>query len=220
MQCLHLTADRESMTTMNSDLPCVSRETRQRLDVIVAQLRKWQARINLIAPSTMSEIESRHVADSLQLAGLAQDARRWVDLGSGGGFPGLVVAAVLVDAPGASMTLIESNAKKCAFLRETARVAGLPVTVICERIETAVPALSGAFDIVSARALAPLIRLLDYAEPLLAAGATGLFPKGQDVDDELRTALQAWNLRHDLIQSSTEDSARIVRVTSASRRKT
>jgi 16S rRNA (guanine527-N7)-methyltransferase len=198
----------------------VSRETRVRLDAIVSQLRKWQARINLVAPSTMAEIESRHVKDSLQLAALAPEATRWVDLGSGGGFPGLVVAAVLADRPDARMTLIESNAKKCAFLRETARVAGLPVMVICERIEVAVPALKGSYDVVSARALAPLSQLLDYAEPLLATGTIGLFPKGQDVDDELQSALQAWNLAYDLIQSSTEDSARIVRVISANRLRT
>jgi 16S rRNA (guanine527-N7)-methyltransferase len=198
----------------------VSRETRVRLDAIVSQLRKWQARINLVAPSTMAEIESRHVKDSLQLAALAPEATRWVDLGSGGGFPGLVVAAVLADRPDARMTLIESNAKKCAFLRETARVAGLPVTVICERIEVAVPALKGGYEVVSARALAPLSQLLDYAEPLLATGTIGLFPKGQDVDDELQSALQAWNLAYDLIQSSTEDSARIVRVISANRLRT
>jgi 16S rRNA (guanine527-N7)-methyltransferase len=198
----------------------VSRETRRRLDAIVGQLRKWQPRINLVAPSTMSEIEARHIADSLQLPALAPQARRWVDLGSGGGFPGLVAAAVLADTPAADVILIESNAKKCAFLRETARVAGLPVTVVCERIEAAVPRLSGPFDVVSARALAPLPALLAYAEPLIAAGATGLFPKGQDVDDEVRAALRAWNFDHDLIQSSTEDGARIVRVTTAARRQT
>lgn len=197
----------------------VSRETRDRLNIIVEQLRKWQPRINLVAQSTMDEIETRHIADSLQLAALAPDARHWVDLGSGGGFPGLVVAAVLAETPGATTTLIESNAKKCAFLRETARLAQLPVTVICERIEKVVPTLTKAADVVSARALAQLDQLLDYAEPLLRAGATGLFPKGQDVDDEIRTALLTWNFSHDLIQSVTEDSARIVRVTSASRRR-
>jgi 16S rRNA (guanine527-N7)-methyltransferase len=196
----------------------VSRETRLRLDAIIAQIRKWQPRINLIAPSTMKEIETRHVADSLQLAGLADGARRWVDLGSGGGFPGLVVAAVLAETPGSEVVLIESNAKKCAFLRETVRVAKLPVTVICERIETAIPLLPGRFEVVSARALAPLSVLLSLAEPLIAAGAIGIFPKGRDVDDDIKSALQAWNFRHDLIQSSTERGARIVRITSATRR--
>lgn len=196
----------------------VSRETRARLDVIVAQLMKWQPRINLVAPSTLHQVESRHLGDSLQLLAIAPDARRWVDLGSGGGFPGLVVAAALADYSGASMVLIESNAKKCAFLRETSRIAGLPVTVMCERIEQAVPRLSGRFDVVSARALASLTDLLAYAEPLIAQGTVGLFPKGQDVDDEVRHALQAWNFRHDLIQSQTEVGARVVKVTSVARR--
>jgi 16S rRNA (guanine527-N7)-methyltransferase len=190
----------------------VSRETQERLDIIEAQLRKWQPRINLVAPSTMDDIAQRHIADSLQLVELAPGARSWIDLGSGGGFPGLVVAAVLADNAVANVVLVESNAKKCAFLRETARLAELPVSVICDRIELSVPGLEGAFDVVSARALAPLTVLLGFAEPLVARGAIGLFPKGQGVDDEVRQALGAWNFRHDLIQSRTERDARIIRV--------
>jgi 16S rRNA (guanine527-N7)-methyltransferase len=197
----------------------VSRETRGRLDAIVSQLRKWQPRINLVAQSTMDDIQARHIEDSLQLVGMAPGTRMWLDLGSGGGFPGLVVAAALAADPSAHVTLIESNAKKCAFLRETARVAGLPVSVICERIETAIPRLPQRFDVVSARALASLSELLAYAEPLVADGAIGLFPKGRDVDDEIAVALRAWNFDHDLIQSSTEDGARIVRVNSIARRR-
>jgi 16S rRNA (guanine527-N7)-methyltransferase len=196
----------------------VSRETERRLEIIVAQLRKWQPRINLVSPASMADVETRHVQDSLQLHMLAPQAKSWIDLGSGGGFPGLVVAAALAEKPDAHVVLIESNAKKCAFLRETARLAALPVEVICARIEAAVPRLSRRFDAVSARALAPLSVLLGLAEPLLRAGAIGLFPKGQDVDDEVEAALRAWNLEHDLIQSRTERSARIVKVRSASRR--
>jgi 16S rRNA (guanine527-N7)-methyltransferase len=208
------------MTAAVAGLQNVSRETRARLDVIVAQLRKWQLHINLVAPSTMTNIEMRHVADSLQLVGLAPpDARTWIDLGSGGGFPGLVVAAVLVEASEGHVALVESNAKKCAFLRETARLAGLPVEVVCARIEEATPRLKRPFDVVSARALAPLSKLLDYAEPFLAQGAVALFPKGEDVDDELMQVFRAWHLEHDLIQSLTEQKARIVRVRSAKRRK-
>jgi 16S rRNA (guanine527-N7)-methyltransferase len=199
-------------------LPIVSRETQERIEIIVAQLQRWQPRINLVAQSTLSEVRTRHVADSLQLLPLAPEARRWVDLGSGGGFPGLVVAAALAERPGAEVVLIESSAKKCAFLRETARNAALPVTVICDRIETAVPGLAGSFDVVSARALAPLEALLEYSTSLISAGAVGLFPKGQDVDDEVKSALRTWNMRFDLIQSITEGGAKIVRVASASRR--
>jgi 16S rRNA (guanine527-N7)-methyltransferase len=197
----------------------VSRETFGRLEIIVSQLVKWQARINLVSPGTMTSIWQRHIADSLQLIALAPDALRWIDLGSGGGFPGLVVAAAFAEKPGFRMSLVESNGKKCAFLRETARLAGLPVEVLQGRIEEVVPKLPDRFDVVSARALAPLKLLLDLAEPLLAGGATGLFPKGQDVDDELRVATISWNLDADLIHSQTEVGAAIVMVRSASRKK-
>jgi 16S rRNA (guanine527-N7)-methyltransferase len=206
------------VTVSLSSLPDVSRETRQRLDTIEAQLRKWQPRINLVAPSTMADIARRHIADSLQLVALAPGARSWIDLGSGGGFPGLVVAAALAEIGGSSVVLVESNAKKCAFLRETARLAALPVTVVCERIERVIPALTTSFDVVSARALASLTTLLGFAEPIVARGAVGVFPKGRDVDDEIRDALGAWNFAHDLIQSRTERDARIVRVLSIARR--
>ncbi len=197
----------------------VSRETFLRLEIIVSQLIKWQARINLVSPGTMSSIWKRHIADSLQLVDLAPKALRWIDLGSGGGFPGLVVAAALADKPGFRMVLVESNGKKCAFLRETARLAGLPVDVLHGRIEDCVAGLPEGFDIVSARALAPLSILLELAAPLLGKGATGLFPKGQDVDDELRTATISWNLDADLIHSQTEVGAAIVMARSASRKK-
>jgi 16S rRNA (guanine527-N7)-methyltransferase len=196
----------------------VSRETFQRLEIIVSQLIKWQARINLVSPGTMNSIWQRHVADSIQLVSLAPNALHWIDLGSGGGFPGLVVAAAFADKLGFRMSLVESNGKKCAFLRETARLAGLPVEVLQGRIEDVVSKLPDRFDIVSARALAPLHILLELAEPLLANGAIGLFPKGQDVDDELRIATISWNLDADLIHSQTEAAAAIVMVRSASRK--
>jgi 16S rRNA (guanine527-N7)-methyltransferase len=197
----------------------VSRETFERLEIIVRQLLKWQPRINLVSPNSVPDVWRRHVADSLQLVAPAGDAKKWIDLGSGGGFPGLVVAAALADRPGFRMILVESVGKKCAFLRETSRLAGLPVDVVQGRIESVVPGLSGSFDIVSARALASLAVLLTMTEPLLATGATGLFPKGQDVDDELLTATKSWNLSADLIHSHTEAGAAIVVVTSASRKR-
>lgn len=167
----------------------------------------------------MADVENRHIQDSLQLCALAPDARTWIDLGSGGGFPGLVVAAVLAGrSPQAQVSLVESNAKKCAFLRETSRIAELPVVVFQGRIEEVVPRLGQPFDVVSARALAPLAQLLALAEPLLSRGAVGIFPKGEDVDDELKDAIRAWHLSYDLIQSQTERKARIVRVSSAVRR--
>ncbi len=197
----------------------VSRETFGRLEIIVSQLEKWQARINLVSPGTMSSVWQRHIADSLQLVALAPDALRWIDLGSGGGFPGLVVAAAFAEKPGFQMVLVESNGKKCAFLRETARLAGLPSDVLQGRIEDVVLKFPDRFDVVSARALAPLNILLELAEPLLAKGAIGMFPKGQDVDDELRSATISWNLDADLIHSETEAAAAIVMVRAASRKK-
>jgi 16S rRNA (guanine527-N7)-methyltransferase len=197
----------------------VSRETQERLAVIVAQVEKWQKHINLIAPSTLPVIWQRHVADSLQLIALASSARRWLDLGSGGGFPGLVVAAVLAEHHGSQITLVESNQKKCSFLRETARLAGLPVTVLALRIDQATPELAKfSWDVVSARALASFDQLLHMASPFIGAGAVGLFPKGRDVDDEVKLAQGTWNFSHDLIQSITEPMARIVRVTAMSHR--
>ena len=207
------------MTEGPPNLPThVSRETWSRLEVIVRQVEKWQPRINLIASATLAGIWERHVEDSLQLAALAPDADRWLDLGSGGGFPGLVVAAAFAERADFRMVLVESNGKKCAFLRETARLAGLSVTVENKRIEEFALSMQSAFDVVSARALAPLPLLLALAEPFLASGAIGLFPKGQDVEDEIEAAREAWHLESDLIQSQTEPGAAILRVRSAARR--
>lgn len=196
----------------------VSRETQARLKIIEDQLRRWQPRINLVAPNTLASAWERHIEDSLQLAGLEPEAQSWVDIGSGGGFPGLVIAAARMENPGFRMSLVESNGKKCAFLRETARLARLPVEVRNGRIEDVLPALALPVHVVSARALAPLARLLGLAEPLLKAGTIGIFPKGQDVDDEMRAASISWNLSADLIHSRTEPGAAIVRVRSASRK--
>jgi 16S rRNA (guanine527-N7)-methyltransferase len=197
----------------------VSRETQARLDLVVSQVQKWQPHINLISPASLPEIWKRHVDDSLQLMTLAQNARFWLDLGSGGGFPGLVVAAVLADYEGARVTLVESNQKKCAFLRETARIAGLPVEIFALRIDAAAVVLQERrWDVVSARALAPLTLLLEMTSEYIAAGAIGLFPKGRDVDDEILVAERTWNFSSDLIQSMTEPAARIVKVRSVQKR--
>jgi len=195
----------------------VSRETTDRLAIIVAQIEKWQPKINLIAPSTLGSIWDRHIEDSLQLVPLAPDARRWLDLGSGGGFPGLVVAAAFAEQKNVRVDLVESNGKKCGFLRETVRLAGLRADVHHMRIEEFARRNNDAFDVISARALAPLPRLIELAHPFLAPGTIALFPKGQDVETELAEARQAWNLEVDLIQSQTEPGAAILRVRAASR---
>jgi 16S rRNA (guanine527-N7)-methyltransferase len=191
----------------------VSRETEARLDRFVALLRQWQQRINLIAPSTEPTLWTRHIADSLQLLALepaARPWRTWVDLGSGGGFPGLVIACALADIPGAKVYLIESNAKKAAFLREAARITGAAAVVCPERVADFIEHAPGQIDVVTARALAPLPELLSSAHPLLKSGTVGLFPKGQDVDAELTEAAKCWNIQATLAQSRTDPRSKIV----------
>ena len=189
----------------------VSRETTQRLDRFVELLLTWQGTTNLIASSTIPHLWTRHVADSLQLIDLAPDALVWADLGSGGGFPGLVIACALADRSGGAVHLVESNAKKAAFLREAQRITGAPATVHHERIEDFVRGFEGQADAVTARALAPLKPLLDMSFPLLGKSAVvGLFPKGQNVELELGEARRSWNIKVNLVPSRTDPIARIV----------
>ena len=188
----------------------VSREIAARLDRFVELLLQWQSRTNLIAPSTLSTIWTRHIADSLQLLGLAPDARTWIDLGSGAGFPGLVLACALADTPGAKVHLVESNTKKAAFLREITRQTQVPALVHAVRIEEFVKNFLGTADVVTARALAPLDVLLKLSDPLLRSGGQGMFPKGQDVEAELTKAAKYWSMDAELVPSKTNSLARIV----------
>jgi 16S rRNA (guanine527-N7)-methyltransferase len=201
-----LTADRARALALTP----VSRETAERLDAFLAVLLAWQQRINLIAASTEEHLWTRHIADSLQLLALAPRARVWVDLGSGGGFPGLVIGCALAETAGAHVHLVEGNKKKAAFLREAARATGAPVSVHAAKIENFVKDPPRAIDMVTARALAPLPALLAYAFPLLKTGAYGLFPKGQDVARELTEAAKYWNIQASLALSRTDPKARIV----------
>jgi 16S rRNA (guanine527-N7)-methyltransferase len=203
-----LLADRTAALRLVS----VSRETITRLDRFVALLLQWQRRINLVAPSTVRTLWTRHVADSLQLVALAPDARCWVDLGSGAGFPGLVIACALADQANVEVHLVESSAKKAAFLREAVRETHAPAIVHPVRIEEFVQKFDHVPDVVTARALAPLDRLLALAFPLLQAGGMGLFPKGQDVEVELTNAAKSWKIEYDLVPSRTDASGRIVRI--------
>lgn len=194
-----------------------------RLDRFVELLRQWQNTTNLVAPSTLPEIWTRHVADSLQLLKLAPGAKRWVDFGSGGGFPGIPIACALAGRDGAMVHLIESNHKKAAFLREAVRLTGAPAKVHARRIEDVVDGLTESVEIVTARALAPLENLLAKAYPLLRDGAQALFLKGQDVEAELTQAARYWIIDADLIDSVTDAQdrmahGRIVRVRSMQRK--
>lgn len=192
-------------------LPGVSRETLVLLDCYAQELTLWQARINLVSPTTLTDLWTRHILDSAQLYALAPNARQWCDLGSGGGLPGLVLACLLKDKPGCHIHLVESNGKKAAFLRHVVTMLALPATVHAKRIEQVVPLL-GQMDIVTARALAPLSDLLAYTSSLLISGTVGLFPKGRDVEMELTDALQSWHFKATLFESCTSVDARIVEV--------
>lgn len=173
-------------------------------------LLRWQAKTNLIAPSTIPHLWTRHIADSLQLLALVPDARVWVDLGSGGGFPGLVLACALAEKPGAVIHLVESNARKAAFLREVTRVLSIPAIVHCERIKDFTKCESVTPDVVTARALAPLPELAGLVAPLLKKGAVGLLLKGQDVEAELTEATKHWKINFDMVPSKTDRAGRIL----------
>jgi 16S rRNA (guanine527-N7)-methyltransferase len=188
----------------------VSRETAARLDRFATLLLDWQSRLNLIAASTASVLWTRHIADSLQLLGMAPQARKWVDLGSGAGFPGLPIACALAEQDSAQIHLIESNNKKATFLREAIRVTGAPAIVHAERIADFSKRFRGELDVVTARALAPLPELLSIAYPLLKRGPLGVFPKGQDVDAELTGAAKCWSIDASLVPSRTDPKSRVV----------
>lgn len=174
----------------------VSRESLERLRTYVDHLETWQTKINLVAPSALPEIWTRHIADGLQLIRLIpENARTIVDIGSGSGVPGIVLAIALAERPDLRVHLIESNGKKAAFLREAVRQTGAAAKVHAVRVERLYDdrAISHA-DVVTARAVAPLPKLLELAAPLFKNGAIGLFCKGQDVDTELTEATKYWRI--------------------------
>jgi 16S rRNA (guanine527-N7)-methyltransferase len=205
-QASGLSADRERALALTP----VSRETSGRLDRLVELLIDWQQRMNLVASSTIPVLWTRHVADSLQLIALVPKARIWADLGSGAGFPGLVIACALAETEGARVHLVESNGKKVAFLREALRVTGAPAEVHAVRVGDFVDNSLEPIDVVTARALAPLPELLTMAYPLLKRGTVGVFPKGQNVGFELTEAAKCWNIQFRLSQSLTDARGQIV----------
>lgn len=194
-----------------SEIYGVSRETLMLLESYVEHLQHWQKTTNLVAPSTLSQIWSRHIVDCAQLQALQPKARLWLDLGSGGGLPGLVLACQLKEL-GGSVDLVESNSKKAAFLRHVATSLNLPARIHAERVEIAVPRLARP-DVVTARALASLTELVGYTKELLKSGVTGLFPKGRDHAAELTEAGKHWHFSYQLHASRTEPEARIIQIT-------
>ncbi len=196
----------------------VSRETEALLDRYVDLLVQWTAKTNLIAPSTLPNLWTRHISDSLQLLSLAPTAKTWVDLGSGGGFPGVVLACALAETSGANIHLIERNAKKAAFLRKAIRVTGGAGTVHLADIGDSVDILAGPINCITARALAPLHQLIGFAEPVVRKGAKALFLKGQDVEAELTEATKYWNITPRLHPSRTSGNGWIVELDGIERR--
>jgi len=199
----------------------VSRETLAGFETYERILTQWQKAVNLVSPSTLPQIWNRHFADSAQLAGLVPDtARHLVDLGSGAGFPGLVLALMLRDREvrtGVSpprVTLVESDLRKGAFLREAARNLGVAVEILSKRIENPeTQSRLQAVDVVTARAFAPLERLFTWSAEVFGPETIGLFLKGRDVPAEIEDARRVFGFGVDLVPSLTspEGSIAVVR---------
>ena len=188
----------------------VSRETLDRLDAYERLIRKWNPAINLVAPKSLDDLWRRHFTDAAQLHPLAATDVNCADIGSGGGFPGLIVAILSQElAPERTFTLIESDQRKCVFMATVARELDVTVEIKSERIEST--SVKG-FDIVSARALAPLTKLLDYAAPLLNPGGQALFLKGANAEAELTEARRRWKMEAEIIASVTDPAASVLRI--------
>jgi 16S rRNA (guanine527-N7)-methyltransferase len=191
----------------------VSRETLDRLKLYVALLEQWQPRINLVAGTTLPDVWHRHIADSAQLLAFSPEARTWLDLGSGAGFPGLVIAIMTHGGAGPRVSLIESDRRKSAFLAEVVRRTGISVEIHTARIEQiATQRMLKSVDVVSARALAPLVRLIPLSLPFFGDATLGLFPKGQDAESEVAQARVNWVFDVETTPSQTDAAARIVSI--------
>lgn len=169
-------------------------------------LGEWNEKMNLVGPSALAQFWPRHAWDSAQLLKFAPDALKWADLGAGAGFPGIILAILLKETPGAHVHLVESMAKRCRFLSEIVTTLKLPATVHNERAEK----LRIKVDIVTARACAPVSRLLGYGQPYLKGGATALFLKGRDVVSEISEATKSWNFDYDLQPSLSDPEGRVL----------
>jgi 16S rRNA (guanine527-N7)-methyltransferase len=206
----------ERFAALQSRVPNVSRETFGLLSSYAEAIERWTKSHNLVAPSTLPFIWQRHILDCCALPSLAPDACRWLDLGSGSGLPGLVIACLLRNRTESHVSLVEANGKKAGFLRHVVGSLSLNATVQACRIEDA---NVGKVDVVTARALAPLPRLLSLAEPWLTNGARGLFQKGRDYRREVEESADSWTL--DLIEhpnSATDDGGVILEVSNLRRK--
>ena len=172
----------------------VSRETESQLVHFVEMLNRWQRTHNLVSATSLDQVWSRHVADSAQLAFRFREGGRWLDLGSGAGFPGIVIAIMIANRSGAHVHLVEADRKKAAFLSVVSAELGLPTTVLAERIESVVQRWSQPLDWVSVRGLAPLKTLCEWLEPLVGIGAHAVLLKGANFDVELSAIESAWDI--------------------------
>ena len=195
-----------------SRLVPVSRETEDRLAIFVELLDRWRQKTNLISNSTFATVWTRHIADSAQLSALAPDAKRWVDMGSGAGFPGLVIAIQLAGVPGALVHCIESDGRKCAFLREAVRATGAAAAIHPQRVEAIEPKSLGTVDAVTARAFAPLPLTLELARPWMERGAIAVFPRGESAKDQIAALPEAWAYAIETLQSVVNPKAAILRI--------
>lgn len=183
--------------------PQISALATERLQIFVGLLAKWNTAINLVSPASLAEVWIRHVADSAQVLDVAPiRSARWLDMGSGAGFPGIVIALITADTPNpVEMTLVESDRRKAAFLSTVSRETGVPMIIQAARIEAVAPQNA---DTVSARALAPLVRLCSFAERHLAPHGAALFLKGGHYDAEIAEARRTWSFALDIRRSSTD----------------
>lgn len=194
----------------------VSRETLEKLNAFAALAEKWTKKINLISRSSVGDLWTRHILDSLQIAQAGPPSyESWTDLGSGGGFPGVVVAILSAEMPGKpQITLVESDARKCAFLRAALRETDTMARVLNERIEPLPPMQS---DVISARALADLNVLLGFADRHMKPSGTAIFPKGAQWKSEVTSARATWNFGCDAVKSNLDADAAILKITGISR---
>ncbi len=192
----------------------VSRETLGRIERVLGVIGAWRKRMNLIGPREWDEVWHRHVWDSMQLRPLIPAGAHILDLGSGAGFPGLILAAAIEPGSGGRVSLVERVGKKCAVMREAIAAASLPATVVQSRIEAIDIA---AVDAVSARALAPLPKLVDLAAPWLEAGADGYFLKGERWQEELTAAADRWTFAHSAVPSRTRAGSVVLKLSEVRR---
>ena len=196
----------------------VASRTKVDLELYVGLLTEWQRVHNLVSRAALDDVWVRHVADSFQLLNHAPDFREWVDLGSGAGFPGLVIAIANKDSSERHFSLVESNAKKAAFLRAAIRETGANATVIAERIEVHAQKMAGRADVISARALAPLPALLGLAAPYAHAESVMLFLKGREYVQELDAVSQSWAFDVVDYASATDSGGRVLAIRNLSQK--